>query len=319
MLEKVSESCFLFSYLVVLLIESARLYLKLPGKHAIVLGMLGAGIFAHSIFLYNQWMLVPSGTGLVLANWSQWIFTAAWGLAIAYFIVTLRKPNTVLGIFIIPLILGLIWLGQLLPNSESFRGDSSIGFWQVVHGVSLLVGTMFICFGASFGLMYLILARRFKSKRRKRGRLKLPSLEFLQSMNRLSLITATIALALGLVSGIALNINRGQLSWFSSGILVSVALFLWSLFATILELTSSGSLGGRRSAQLVLANFFFMVLVLSVVLVTSHGQGSSSEELTNSEMSEATLGPSDSPAGTALESNGVTAAEGADRSEGDSL
>ncbi|MFK7737557.1 MAG: cytochrome C assembly protein [Pirellulaceae bacterium] len=318
MLEKVSESCFLFSYLVVLLIESARLYLKLPGKHALVLGMLGAGIFAHSIFLYNQWMLVPSGMGLFVANWSQWIFVAAWGLAIAYFVVTLRKPNTVLGIFIIPLILGLIWLGQLLPNSESFRSVSSIGVWQVVHGVSLAVGTMFICFGASFGLMYLILARRFKSKRTKRGRLKLPSLEFLQSMNRLSLITATVALALGLISGIALNINRGQLSWFSSGILVSFALFLWSLFATILEFTSSGSLGGRRSAQLVLANFVFMVLVLSVVLLTSHGQGSPSEEPTGKENRESQVEQLGGELGADAHSSTGYPSEATTESKGDS-
>jgi magnesium-transporting ATPase (P-type) len=184
-----------------------------------------------------------------------------------------RNPNGSVGLFLIPMVLVLIGLAQLVRGMPPFRPESTIGMWRAIHGISLLLGTMFICFGLTFGAMYLVQSHRLKHKKRPSQRIKLPTLEFLQSMNRLSLFASALGLAVGAISGIVLSFNReGHIDWFSGGIVFTFALFVWLFVAAIMELTATGSLGGRRSAYLVIANFLFLVVVLGLVLVSSHGR-----------------------------------------------
>lgn len=57
----------------------------------------------------------------------------------------------------------------------------------MIHAVSLLVGTMIISFGLGTGLMYLVQSYRLKHKLKSHRGFRLPSLEYLQWLNRLSL------------------------------------------------------------------------------------------------------------------------------------
>jgi hypothetical protein len=271
----VTVSCFLLSYLLVLLLEAARIYLKFPGRNLLVVGMLVLGLLAHTIFLVNQLLLgtTPDQTPQLLSNWFQWTVLGAWGLALSSLILIVRNPQGSFGLFLMPLVLTLIGLAQVLRDAPAFHPATTVNLWRGIHGVGLLVSTMFIVLGSAFGLMYLVQSYRLKTRKLARAKIKLPTLEFLQSMNRLSIFASLIGLGTGLVSGIILSFNReGQLSWFSGGIVFTFALFAWVLAAAILELTSRGALGGRRSAYLVIANFVFMVLVLTLVLTGSHGQ-----------------------------------------------
>ncbi len=280
MLSGVTISCFLLSYLLVLLMEASRIFLKLPGRNVLLIGMLVVGLVAHSIFLVNQLSIITldAERPQLLSNWFQWVVLGAWGLALACLILTVRNPNGSIGLFLLPLVLALIGLAQILRNSAPFHPETTINIWRAIHGVSLLVSTMFIALGLAFGAMYLVQSHRLKNRKLQRSRIKLPALEFLQSMNRLSLFSSAGGLAVGLLSGIVLNFNReGQISWLSGDILFTFALFAWVLSAALVELASRGALGGRRSAYLVIANFMFMVLVLSLVLYGSHGQPASSE------------------------------------------
>lgn len=270
-------SCFLLSYLLVMLFEAARIYLKFPGRNLLVTGMLLLGLLAHSIFLVNQFSLgAASGERIqLLSNWFQWLVLGAWGLALASLILTIRNPNGSIALFLMPLVLTLIGLALLLRQSAPFHPTTTVNLWRGIHGVGLLVSTMFIALGLAFGVMYLVQSDRLKTRKTLRAKIKLPTLEFLQSMNRLSIFASAIGLAVGLISGVMLNFSReGEISWFSGGIVFTFALFVWVLVAAILELASRGALGGRRSAYLVIANFVFMVLVLGLVLYGSHGQPS---------------------------------------------
>ncbi|QDV28136.1 hypothetical protein Q31a_65310 [Aureliella helgolandensis] len=273
MLTGVSVSCFLLSYVVVLVVEASRFLFKLPGRSVVLIAMLSAGLAAHSIFVFNEMIVgVPSSAPELLSSWFQWAVIAAWGLAVACLILTIRNPDRAMGLFLIPVVLGLIGLAQLVREAPPFHPSTTVNLWRAIHGVSLLVGTMIICFGFAFGLMYLVQSHRLKSKVRSRGGLRLPTLEFLQSMNRSSLFISTVSLGLGLLSGIVLNLGRdGQIAWYSGGILFTVVLFAWSLIASLMELSSSSALGGRQSAYLAIANFFFLVVVLGLVLFSSHG------------------------------------------------
>jgi hypothetical protein len=274
-LSGVTVSCFLLSYVVVLVMEASRLAFRWPGRNLLLIAMMGAGLLAHSIFLLNELSqsYVQSENPQILANWFQWTVLSAWGLAIACLILIVRNPGGSVGLFLIPLVLALIGLAMLMRDGEPFQRETTITIWGGIHGVSLLLGTMFICLGMAFGVMYLLQSNRLKLKKRPSQRFRLPALEFLQSMNRLSLFASASGLAVGLLSGVVLNINSsGHIAWFSGSILFSFALFAWALIAAIMELSQSGSLGGRRSAYLTVSNFFFLVLVLTILFFADHAQ-----------------------------------------------
>lgn len=275
MLAGVTVSCFLLSYLLVWLLEGARVYFKFPGRGLLVIGMLVAGLLAHSIFLANQlWLDGLAGQRpQLLANWFQWALLGAWGLALASLILAIRNPQGAVGLFLMPLVLTLIGLGELLRDAQPFHPSTTVNLWRGIHGVGLLVSTMFIALGLAFGVMYLVQSSRLKKRTAAKAKVKLPTLEFLQSMNRMSIFAAATGLGLGLLSGVILSFNRqGQIDWLSGGILFTFVLFAWVLATALWELTSRGALGGRRSAYLVIANFVFLVIVLALVLYGSHGQ-----------------------------------------------
>ncbi len=274
MLPGVTVTCFLLSYLIALLLELSRLAIRFPGRNLILLSMLGLGWIAHSLFLVNQ---LSGGGGAAspqwLSSWFQWAILGAWGLAGTYLFLLVRNPQSAIGVFLTPPILALILLAMIVRNAPPFSPETTLGVWRTIHGVSLLVGTMFICFGVAFGAMYLVQSRRLKSKLRPTKGFSLPTLEFLQSMNRLSLFVSVFGLGLGMISGIAMNVGEdGKIAWLSGGILFTVALFIWSLVAAIMEVASQSSLGGRRTAYLAIANFVFLLVVLGIVLFSSHGQ-----------------------------------------------
>ncbi len=275
MLSGVTVSCFLLSYLVVLLMEASRIVLKVPGRNLLLIGMLFAGLLAHSIFLVNQvsWEGLAGAKPHLLSNWFEWLVLGAWGLALAALILTVRNPNGAMGLFLIPMVLALIGLALLLRDSPSFQPETTLNLLRAIHGVSLLVSTMFIAFGSAFGLMYLVQSHRLKTRRQKNAKFQLPTLEFLQSMNRLSLFASATGLAIGLISGVIRNLNsQGHIAWLSGSIVFPFALFVWVLMAALLEFASRGKLGGRKSAYLVIANFIFLAIVLAMLFYSSHGQ-----------------------------------------------
>ena len=277
MLPGVTVTCFLLSYLLVLLLELSRLAIRFPGRNVILIGLLGLGWIAHTLFLLNQLSVTGGGGGEVppqlLSSWFQWAILGAWGLAGTYLFLLIRNPRSAIGVFLTPPILALIVLAMFVRNSAPFSPETTAGLWRSIHGVSLLIGTMFICFGVAFGAMYLVQSRRLKSKRRPSKGFSLPTLEFLQSMNRLSLFVTVIGLGLGMISGVAMNVGEdGKIAWLSGGIVFPFALFAWSLAAATMEVASQSSLGGRRTAYLAIANFVFLLIVLGIVLFSSHGQ-----------------------------------------------
>jgi formate-dependent nitrite reductase membrane component NrfD len=254
--------------------EASRFVFKLPARSALLIGMLSAGLIAHTIFLVNEKLQ----SGVILGNWFEWVVFGAWGLSFACLVLTIRSPDRGIGLFLIPIILCLIGVAQIVRPFDPFGGEATVPVWRMVHGVSLMLGTMFISFGFAFGLMYLVQSNRLKNRKRQKGVLKLPALEFVRSMNRLGLIATAVSLAIGLISGIALNSQREVPVWADSGVIFTFLLFALSVSAAAIELSDRSSLGGRRSAYLSIAIFFFLALVLALVFMTSHANKTESEE-----------------------------------------
>lgn len=278
MLSGVTLTCFSLSYFLVLLLELSRLVWRVPLRMVALWIMLVLGLFTHAAYLWNIGFrqMQEIGTSGLLSSWHDWSLIAAFGLALTYTALLWKRPDTSVGMFILPLIMMLIGLSWTVESATPFPRQTTVNIWGLVHGSSLLIGTMVVSLGFSVGLMYLVHAHQLKQKRRRSSRFRLPSLEYLQSLNRSCLYVSALLLAIGVLSGIILNLNlRGKVGWTESGVLVSLLLFAWLVGATWLDRYYGTGAPGRRVAYLTVINFCFLISALLAVVATPHGRGAS--------------------------------------------
>jgi hypothetical protein len=275
MLSGVTVFCFFASYTVALALEVSRLFFRMPVRLVIILGFTLAGLLAHTIYLWNR----AGGGTLPLSSWHDFYVIAAWIMAAAYFGLVASRPQTNVGIFILPIVLVLTGVAWAFPTDATFQRDKALQMWGMAHGIMLLLGTVAVSFGFIAGLMYLVQSYRLKKHLPPQKGLKLPSLEWLQSVNKQSLIYSSCFIALGLVAGIILNTikfqGQGQaVPWTDGVVLGSAALLVWLLAATVFEWTYKPAQQGRKVAYLTVASFVFLALVMAILLAggSQHAQ-----------------------------------------------
>jgi hypothetical protein len=135
----------------------------------------------------------------------------------------------------------------------------------------LLLGTVTVSLGFIAGLMYLVQSWRLKHKLPPQAGFKLPSLEWLQWVNKQSLVFSSCFIAVGLVAGIILNTikHQGQgpaVPWTDSVVVSSAAMLVWLLAATIFEWAYKPAQQGRKVAYLTIASFGFLALVMAMLV-----------------------------------------------------
>tara|TARA_B100000519_G_scaffold186454_1_gene182455 strand:- start:1038 stop:1928 length:891 start_codon:yes stop_codon:yes gene_type:complete len=271
---KISLSCFAFSYAIAMILEISRLFFRAPIRFLIIVGITIAGIFAHTVYLWLKFQKDFSG-GTPMASWYDWCLMVSLAVAITYAIIAIKKNENSVGIFFLPLVLLLILIALLIKNREAFTPSEATNVWAITHGISLLLGTSAMIVAFVAGVMYLVHAFRLKKKMPPRVGFRLPSLEWLEQCNRLSLFYATGLIAAGLVSGAIMNIlqnseNHAGIPWTNSVILSSGALLFWLIGVTIFEALYKPARRGQKIAYLTLASFVFLVMVLSFTLMAEH-------------------------------------------------
>lgn len=271
----ITLTCFVGSYVVAMLLDLTRSLVTVPGRAVMTIGFTVAGLFAHAVYLIVRAVgqNVTAETGL-MAGWYDWALLVAWGLAACFLTLYLRRPDTSVGLFLLPPVLLLIALASLTRSWEPFSRVEAVGLWRSVHGLAMMVGTAAVLMGFIAGLMYLTQAYRLKAKQAGGRRLRLPTLERLQAMNRHCLVVSTIAVGVGLLSGVIMNLNRwGNVAWTEGGVILSLVLLVWLLSATAVEFFYRPARQGRKIVYLTLASFGFLVLAMYGILSSEHGRG----------------------------------------------
>ncbi|QDU25934.1 Cytochrome C assembly protein [Anatilimnocola aggregata] len=274
MLSGITIVCFTASYAVALAMEVTRLFFRMPVRFFLIIGMTLAGLFAHTVHLYQR---TQSGlaTGLPLSSWYDWCLLAAWILAALYVGWTIRRPQSPVGLFMLPVVLALIGLAYSLEKAQTFQRDQALQLWGMTHGIMLLLGVVVVSLGFVAGLMYLVQSYRLKHKLQPSTLLRLPSLEWLESVNKQSLAYSFFLILLGLGSGIVMNFIRtagqGFVPWTDPVVITSGLLLGWLLAATIFEWTYKPAQQGRKVAYLTVASFGFLAIVM-IMLATGASQ-----------------------------------------------
>ncbi len=273
-LSGISVTCFVTSYFIALALELSRPWVSVPARRPFLLGFTIVGLTLHLLFLVLRAMPAGEGPAVgLLAGWFDWSLLLAWGLAACYLFLLLRRPQTSVGPFFLPPVLALIGMAMIFRDAAPFSRADAAGIWRSVHGLAMLLGAISVSLGFLAGLMYLAQSTKLKHKRAGTGGMRLPTLETLQKLNRRCLFFSTGALAVGLLSGTVMNLNRwGYVDWTEPGILSSGVLLLWLLAATLFEWFYKPARQGRKVVYLTLASFVFLVLAMLGVLSSPHGR-----------------------------------------------
>jgi ABC-type transport system involved in cytochrome c biogenesis permease subunit len=260
-MDRVTILCFFASYSLALGLEGLYLWMGRPIVRVLTLLAAGAGLVAHSIYLYfHQPPLI----------WQfSWLLVVAWILAIFYLSGAIHHRRESWGVFVLPLVLGLLGLGLLFGKPP----EGSRGLWQAemqspwgpVHAVLILLASIGVCVAFLASLMYLYQARRLRTKARPGQGLRLLSLERLEAMNRRAIVLAFPLLTAGMLLGVVLLVEgSGSVTWTDPRVLGTVV--LWLTFAVMLYLRYGYHLAGRQVALMTILTF----LLLLCCLVLSH-------------------------------------------------
>lgn len=274
-LREISITCFFTSYLVVLVLELLRLLGRIPGRALLVIGMTLIGLFTQICYLMLR---ATAGSNTVggdvgrLATWSDWSLLLALGLAICFLVLYVRRPDTIVSFFFLPAVMALIGLSIAVRDLAPFTRSEALSVWRSVHAMAMMAGSVAVLIGFLAGVMYLVQSWRLKHKRAGSA-FRLPTLESLGRLNRRCLVISTTAVALGLLAGVVMNLNRwGHVVWTDRGVLLSMLLLVWLAAATSLEFFYKPASRGRKAVYLTLASLGFLILAMIGVLTTPHGQ-----------------------------------------------
>ena len=274
MLTGISLTCFVASYGVTLAAEVSRLFFRARIRLVAIVAFAAAGLLAHSLFLVNLARSEASLGGQVtpLSSWFDWCLIGSWLVAAVYIVLLLRRTENSVGLFLLPLVLGLIGVSWFVRDEPHFPRDEALGIWRSVHGFAQLFGTVAVSLGFAAGLMYLSQSYRLKHKLPPRPGFRLPSLEWLQRCNRWMLLVSTGLFVVGLIAGIVMNAGQygGRVAWTGPVVLSSSVLCAWLVVASMFEAFYKPARQGRKVAYLTLASFIFLAMTLGFVLLGDH-------------------------------------------------
>ncbi|MCE9545722.1 MAG: cytochrome c biogenesis protein CcsA [Planctomycetia bacterium] len=287
MLAGISITCFAASYAVALLVELSRLMFRSRVRGALLIGFAGAGLIAQTCYLGMQAIHTPSGI-VPLSSWFHWYLLSAWALAIVYLYLTFYHPQNPLGLFLLPLVLGLIGVAYLVRQQPvPLAREEALAAWLWIHVVGLLLGTVAVLVGFATGVMYLVQSWRLKHKLPASSRFQLPSLEWLQQVNARSLVVSMVLMVIGVLGGLVRNADlvrraaAGGVPWSDPVVWTTALLVGWLIGVVVFNAVYRPSRQGRKVAYLTLASFVLLVLTLAIVLLapSAHPAGGRKSEV----------------------------------------
>jgi ABC-type transport system involved in cytochrome c biogenesis permease subunit len=216
-----------------------------------------------------------------IANTSRAISTFVWLLTLSYLYLELTTDERSMGVFILPIIVGLQIIPAINPGVETADPVlDSPWFW--VHVASLLFAYASFALASVLGLTYMLQFKEIKKKHLGFFYSRLPSLQILDTMNSRAVTIGWVFLTIGVVVGVIWatqaravapdNENlRAMLSLNDPKILI--ALLTWVVYSFAVFARRTLGWNGRRAAWLSAVGFAIVLLNLvpvSYFVTTSH-------------------------------------------------
>jgi ABC-type uncharacterized transport system permease subunit len=218
--------------------------------------MVGGGLVLHAISLVS---LMGAQGGMPVGAAQGFSALAFLLLALGLVLdLVYRKP--VINAFITPLAVAVLLPGLLLHGGQTPLSASLRQPLLPLHISIALLGLAAFAVAAGVAVMYLLMERQVKGKRFGLLFSRLPSLEFLDTLNRRLVVWGFIALSVTLATGAFFVAGSQQgFSWvFDAKVIATVV--AWSLFAALAGARVLVGWRGRRVALLTMAGFCLVLV-----------------------------------------------------------
>ena len=245
------------------------------GRLATTLLMLGA--LAHTFVIGMQTMEVGH---VPFADRSSAVSTFVWLLALSYLYIEITTDERAMGVFILPVAIGLQAVPAISPGVET-RDPVLDSPWFWVHVASLLFAYASFALAGVLGLVYVLQFKEIKKKHLGYFYTRLPSLQTLDVMNSRAVTIGWLLLTIGVTVGViwatqarAAAPNDPNLQAMGLGDpKIFVAILTWGVYSFAMLARRTLGWTGRRAAWLSALGFAIVLLnflPISYFVTTSH-------------------------------------------------
>jgi ABC-type transport system involved in cytochrome c biogenesis permease subunit len=245
------------------------------GRTATTLLLFGA--LVHTFVIGMQTMEVRH---VPFANPSRAVSTFVWLLTLSYLYLELTTDERSMGVFILPVIVGLQAIPAVYPGVE-YRDAVLDSPWFWVHVSSLLFA--YASFGLSgiLGLTYVLQFKEIKKKHLGYFYTRLPSLQVLDVMNSRAVAVGWVFLTFGVVVGGVWTAQARGIDPTDPNLQamslddpkIFVAMLTWGVYSFAVVARRTLGWSGRRAAWLSALGFAFAMLnflAINYFVTTSH-------------------------------------------------
>ena len=245
------------------------------GRTATTLLLLGA--LVHTFVIGMQTMEVHH---VPFANPSRAVSTFVWLLTLSYLYLELTTDERSMGVFILPVVIGLQVIPALYPGTE-YADPVLDSPWFWVHVSSLLFAYASFGLAGVLGLIYMLQFKEIKKKHLGYFYTRLPSLQILDVMNSRAVAVGWLFLTFGVIVGVvwtaearAIAPNDPNLRAMSlDDPKIFIALLTWGVYSFAMFARRALAWSGRRAARLSAIGFGFVMLnflLINYFVTTSH-------------------------------------------------
>ncbi|NOT25566.1 MAG: cytochrome c biogenesis protein CcsA [Acidobacteria bacterium] len=248
-----------------------------PHAGRIATTLLISAALVHTFVIGMQTMEVRH---VPFANPSRAVSTFVWLLALSYLYLEVTTDERAMGVFIVPILVGLQFIPALSPGEE--RIDPVLDSpWFWVHVSSLLFAYASCALAGVLGLIYVLQFKEIKKKHLGYFYTRLPSLQTLDVMNSRAVTIGWLFLTLGVAVGaiwtaqarvqVPDDPNLMAMSLNDPKVLMAVLTWIIYSFAVLARRTMGWT--GRRAAWLSAFGFAIVLLnflPINYFVTTSH-------------------------------------------------
>lgn len=213
-----------------------------------------AGFALHTAALSQRWTEEGRFPAAGLHDGASFL---AWGIVLAYLVVSLRSRIEALGLVLHPLAFVLVLIANLLPPSEQDRPLLK-GLFLPIHTTLALAGYAALFVAFAMALLYLVQERELKARSPRTLYYLLPSLERCDTLGGRSAVVGFVLLTLAIVTGAMWSYSAHGRFWSWDAKSIS-AVLAWLLYVAILVARHRTGWGGRRTAWMAIAGFAAVV------------------------------------------------------------
>jgi ABC-type transport system involved in cytochrome c biogenesis permease subunit len=245
------------------------------GRAATTLLLFGA--LVHTFVIGMQTMEVRH---LPFANFSRAVSSFVWLLTLSYLYLELTTDERSMGVFILPVIIGLQLIPVLHPGVE--RADPVLDSpWFWVHVSSLLFAYASFALAGVLGVTYMLQFKEIKKKHLGYFYTRLPSLQILDIMNSRAVTVGWVFLTFGVIVGAIWTAQARTIAPDDPNLRamsiddpkIFVALLTWGVYSFAVFARRTLGWTGRRAAWLSSVGFAFAMvnfLAINYFVTTSH-------------------------------------------------